>query len=133
MTDTIRIFDTEAILSITTGVLMRDMDDIYEILNYMTNDDLMTHQLPRAADQCKQPLEEQFPWAKGLEDRIKRDGYAKVLAEVKNLYGVSHSVIPLHAEDQTHHEPITELLQMLDGRDDIQIITLDDLGFDDAE
>jgi len=37
------------------------MDGVYDILNYMTGDSLFTHQLPRASDECKPFLLEQFP------------------------------------------------------------------------
>lgn len=51
------------VLSITTGRLVspRHMDGVYEILNFMTGEDLFTHQLPRASDECKPFLIEQFP------------------------------------------------------------------------
>jgi hypothetical protein len=56
-------FDILDILTITTGRLIspRHMDAVYDILNFMTNDDLMTHQLPRASDECKPYLLAQFP------------------------------------------------------------------------
>lgn len=51
------------VLSITTGrlVSLRHMKGVYEILNFMTGDDLFTHQLPRAADECRPYLAMQFP------------------------------------------------------------------------
>jgi len=43
-------FHISDILSITDGRLVstRHMDGIYEILNFMTGDNLFTHQLPRS-------------------------------------------------------------------------------------
>lgn len=51
------------VLSITTGALVADnrADGLYEILNYMTGDNLFTHALPRAADVCKPHLIAQHP------------------------------------------------------------------------
>ena len=51
------------VLSITTGRLVspRHIDGVYDILNFMTGDNLFTHQLPRASDECKPYLVEQFP------------------------------------------------------------------------
>jgi hypothetical protein len=45
-----RTFDLGDVLSITTGRLVsqRGMDGIYDVLNFMTGDDLMTHQLPKS-------------------------------------------------------------------------------------
>ena len=58
-----RKFHLGDVLSITTGLLLspRHMDGIYDILNFMTGDNLFTPQLPRAKDECKPYLLEQFP------------------------------------------------------------------------
>lgn len=59
----VRNFHIGDILSITTGRLVspRRMDGVYDILNYMTGDDLFTHQLIRAAEECAPALREQHP------------------------------------------------------------------------
>ncbi len=51
------------VLSIITGRLVspRHIDGVYDILNFMTGDNLFTHALPRANDECKPYLIEQFP------------------------------------------------------------------------
>src|SRR3990167_2376272 len=51
------------VLSITTGRLVspRHIDGVYDILNFMTGDNLFTHTLPRASDECKPYLVAQFP------------------------------------------------------------------------
>lgn len=56
-------FHISDVLSITTGRLVstRHMDGVYDILNFMTGDNLFTHQLPRASDECKPYLLAQFP------------------------------------------------------------------------
>jgi hypothetical protein len=58
-----REFHVSDVLSITTGLLLstRHIDGVYDILNFMTGDKLFTHQLPRASDECKPYLQEQFP------------------------------------------------------------------------
>ena len=62
MTET-RTFHIGDILTITTGRLVspRHVDGIYDILNFMTGDNLFTHQLPRGMDECAPSLREQFP------------------------------------------------------------------------
>lgn len=56
-------FHISDVLSVTTGRLVstRHMAGIYEILNHMTNDQLFTHQLPRASAECKPWLIRQYP------------------------------------------------------------------------
>lgn len=51
------------ILAITTGRLVspRGMEGVYDILNYMTGDNLWTHQLSRVAEECRPYLLKQYP------------------------------------------------------------------------
>lgn len=58
-----RTFHLSDILSITTGrmVSTRHMEGIYDILNFMTHDNLSTHQLGRASNECKPALLAQHP------------------------------------------------------------------------
>ena len=58
------------LIAIGTGCLVRDMDGIYKILNWVTQDNLMTHPLPRAMNKCKPWLLKQFPFL----DKIDTDG-----------------------------------------------------------
>ena len=50
-----RPFSLATVLTITTGRLVAEdgIDSMYEILNYMTRDNLYTHQLLRASGECK--------------------------------------------------------------------------------
>lgn len=58
-----KLFQLGDILSITTGKLVskRHMEGVYDILNFMTRDNLFTHQLGRASVECKPALLEQHP------------------------------------------------------------------------
>jgi hypothetical protein len=56
-------FHLSDVLTITTGRLVstRHMDGVYEILNWMTDDNLFTHQLPRASRECAPVLCALYP------------------------------------------------------------------------
>lgn len=58
-----KLFHISDVLSVTTGRLVssRHMDGIYEILNFLTGDNLFTHQLPRAMEECRPWLRSTFP------------------------------------------------------------------------
>ncbi len=58
-----KLFHLGDILTVTTGKLVstRHMDGVYDILNFMTRDNLFTHQLGRANNECKPALLEQHP------------------------------------------------------------------------
>jgi len=99
-----RDFDLGDILSITTGALVspRHIDGVYDILDYMTGDQLFTHQLPRAATTCQGPLLAQHPQLADVqlceftgsnEDR-KRQVDAWLQAQ-KVIYGEALPVSPL--------------------------------------
>src|SRR3989338_2928760 len=67
------------VLSIATNRLVspRHIDGVYDILNFMTGDNLFTHQLPRASDECKPYLVKQFPQLAATE-------MASAIAELGN-------------------------------------------------
>ncbi len=51
------------VISIATDRLMspRHMQGVYDILNFMTDDDLCTHQIPRFMRECRPQIIKQFP------------------------------------------------------------------------
>ena len=102
---TTRQFHLGDILSVTTGCLVspRHMDGVYDILNWMTGDNLFTHQLPRANDECQGPLLAQHPdlaaievpdeWGDGSREGAKR-AVDDWLAEQVTIYGETRQVAP---------------------------------------
>jgi hypothetical protein len=81
------------VLSITTDCLVsRDhIGGVYRILNYMTGDNLFTHQLPRAAEECKPALLAQHPRLAEVEtpeDFGGAEGVYAWLAEQEARFGV---------------------------------------------
>jgi hypothetical protein len=112
-----RLFHLGDILTITTGLLVspRHVEGIYDILNFMTGDNLFTHQLPRAMDECAPVLLAQHPQLRAVQVPEEFDGKEHVdqwLAEQVMRYGEQLSVAPLHAGDHTVIDPISELRMM---------------------
>lgn len=102
-----KIFPLNVVLTVTTGRLLTSSDrpndngigDLYEILNHMTNDNLFTHQLPRAGKECTPWLLVWFPELKPvlackdkLDDWLKKSptcpqvGIQMWLTELKMLF-----------------------------------------------
>ena len=116
-----RTFHLGDVLTITTGRLVspRHMDGVYDILNWMTGDNLFTHQLPRAADECQGPLLAQHPDLAavvapdsfGSRDEAEANVAAWLAVQVI-VYGETREVAPLAAEDHTRMDPFTELRKM---------------------
>lgn len=115
------------ILSISTGRLVspRRMDGIYDILNYMTGDNLFTHQLPRAAQECRPYLLEQMPWLTDIQptDDVK-DWDAWVSAQATE-YGEYHFVEPVPTTTHKIVDPIEELEQMIPSKPIILVLAED--------
>lgn len=110
-----RDFPLADILSITTGrLLSRDhMDGIYRILNYLTSDELFTHQLPRAAEACRPALIAQHPQLADAmpPDDMQVPALLAWLAAQERAHGQSLSVSPIAHWDSRH--PLTELADMI--------------------
>ena len=129
------------ILSITTGRLVspRHIDGVYDILNFMTGDNLFTHQLPRASRDCKPELKRQFPQLFTPEidyaivelDKMLEtpDGIANPqnvvnewVAQLAAKYGETLEVSPLKPGTYKAKGPLTELSEMM--RPEQKIITV---------
>ena len=129
---TTKTFHLGDILSVTTGRLVspRHIDGVYDILNWMTGDNLMTHQLPRACGECEGPLRAQHPDLTAIEvpgDFGGKDGVDRWLAEQVAIYGETREVAPLDAKDHTRIDPITELRAMKPDAEIIAIVPPDGL------
>jgi hypothetical protein len=109
-----RTFALGDILTITTEcMLSRDgIGAVYEILNWMTRDNLFTHQLPRAAQECAPHLLKQHPDLAAVTVPEFGDDEQAVWAwldEQIRRFGETRPVAPLHPDDHTRIDPLTEL------------------------
>lgn len=112
MTETKR-FHIGDVLSAATGKLVspRHMEGVYEILNWMTGDNLFTHQLPRAMDECAPLLRETFPdlVAANIPENFR--DMADCVGWLETLYaehGEFVDVPRLSDGDHTRIDPIAE-------------------------
>jgi hypothetical protein len=113
------------ILSITTGRLLsrQHMGGIYTLLDYMTGDALMTHQLPRASDACAPALLEQHPQLVGVSppEGIDVPDLMAWLVNAEQRYG---EMLPVRSiADWQHQNPIEELCDMV-GAERVFVATL---------
>jgi len=110
------------ILTITTGRLVSHdhVGGAYNILDWMTGESLMTHQLPRAADVCKPFLEATFPqlaaivYPSYLEvDGVSADAIFTWLDTQGELYGEWWDVPKLPIDAYDAKNAIIELAEMI--------------------
>ena len=133
-----RLFHISDVLSVTTGRLVgsRHIAGVYEILNFLTGDELFTHQLPRAMNECTPWLRTQFPnlFPEGEEMKGLIEGLdvslsslkkandsargAAITAWVENVrvhfaLPVQVPVYEMDAEMHTHIDPMEEARAMV--------------------
>jgi hypothetical protein len=106
-------FDLADILSISTGRLLshEGIGGVYKILNFMTDDNLFTHQLPRAAKETAPELLHQLPW---LAEITFREGMTNIpgwLAHIEDVYGKRHTLTS-GVSDHVVKDPLTELAEI---------------------
>lgn len=114
MAETTRRFHLGDILTVTTGKLVSPghVAAVHELLDFMTGDTLMTHQLPRAMEECQPELFRQHPKLADVSVPDRFEGEAHVrswLSEQVATFGEHWDVAPLAAEDHTRINPLTEL------------------------
>lgn len=138
-----RQFHIGDVLSITTGRLVspRHIDGVYDILNFMTGDDVFTHQLPRASDECKPYLVGQFPQLARaemdsalaeLDDALKsKTGKADAekivaswLAKQVAKFGEMFEVKPIPTDAHEVKNPIAEAAEMMVGPEKIIVVNV---------
>jgi hypothetical protein len=114
-----KLFHIGDILSITTDRLVSPtlMDGVGNILRYMTDDDIYTHQIPRAFKECKPYLLAAYPQLQGVEvPELTKETLPAWLSEQVALFGERLEVEPLPPGAHAHRNPIAELQEMMPGK-----------------
>jgi hypothetical protein len=123
-----RTFDLGDILSIADRRLVspRGMAGIYDILNFMTGDNLFTHQVPRAIRECQPELLRQHPQLAAIDKgrKLTAETVPGWLATQKRLFGNELPVAPLAQQVWTRIDPLLEAEAMV-GKDRVVAISAD--------
>lgn len=137
-------FHIASVLSVVTGTLLthvgqdHPVDGLYEVLSFMTGEDLYTHALPRAANQCKPDIIRQHPWL-GSADVKERVAHLRAmlgtpsgkanprelilgwLSEFTMHYPEQIDLHPLPLDDRAPQDPIAEAEAMF-GKDRVIVV-----------
>ena len=107
-------FELGQILSVTTGRLLCEIDDLYDILNFMTGDNLMTHQLPRAMKECSPSILAQLPQLSDVTGEEITPENARDWLFYKTIeFGDKFELEPVNQEEYKHIDPIEEIVSMV--------------------
>jgi len=119
-------FGLGTILSITTGRLLTSIDNVYEILNFMTRDNLFTHQLPRASKECAPWILRQHPQLKDVDaSNVTKDNLQEYLKQQIDFYDISLEIEPIQRDDHDYKNPLEELKEMTNA--EIIIVNPDEI------
>jgi hypothetical protein len=140
-----REFPIDEVLSVYTGRLVarRGIEAMYDLLNWMTGDNLYTHQLGRACAPCKASLLEQFPELgnfgeeealAALDKALSEDANAEVVCKQWVLHiatgtygGTLRSSFPVAPDAEwEHRDPVEELVAMV-GPDKVCVMEASDV------
>jgi hypothetical protein len=128
-----KTFHLGDILSVTHDRLVspRHMDGVYEICNWLTQDNLFTHQLPRVHDECKAALLLQLPdlneLAKVSDDEaaiLKKSDprwWESWLDRQVERFGMYRDVQPIPQGIHEYKDPIIEAEELV-GKDRVIVI-----------
>jgi hypothetical protein len=110
-------FTIGQILSHYTGILLCDIGGVYEIANFLAQDSLFTHQLPRAGRDAKPWLLESLPWLGGLTlSEVTPENWRERLTFYSEKYGAAHELSPIPHAAELHRDPLEEAEEMAPGR-----------------
>ena len=114
-----RTFDLGSVLTVTTGRLFTEMDNVYDILNYLSNDNIFTHQIPRVMKTAQSYVLARYPQLEGVGQDVVINGWedAKTfLDSQKVVLGDSFALSPMPKEMCEHIDPIEEAIEMRSGK-----------------
>lgn len=121
MSNKARRFHLGDLLSVTDGKLVSPdhIDGVYNLVDFVTGQQHMTHQLPRAADVVKPWLLEQHPW---LADIVvpaglgSKEAVMSWLATATGVVGSFHEVTAMPFGMYVGRDPMLEAEEMV-GQD----------------
>lgn len=131
MSSETKTFHIGDILSITTGALVspRHIGGVYDILGWLVDEELFTHQLPRVARECEGFLVETFPDLP-TEAPDFHESEVEVFAWLDRMtasHGETREVPRMREVDHTHIDPLTEIKLM---RPDAEVLVMIDPNVD---
>lgn len=119
-----KTFKIEEVLSAVKGYLLCDMGKVYEVLNFLTGDNLYTHQLPRAGRECAPHVFKQHPFLESIDLSIVNTyNWKQVVADIKSKH--PNEIELQKIEGIAHVDPIEEAIQMK-GKDNVIVVKPED-------
>ena len=98
------------------GVMLVPIEQVYGILNFLTRDNLYTHQLPRAMRECRPYILSAYPWLAQIDTSgVSPENWHVWLAGQVARYGDAFPLTPMPDGVHEYREPLGELQEMAGG------------------
>jgi hypothetical protein len=121
-------FPIGVVLSITHDKLLTEIGNVYEILNWMLDENLYTHQLPRAGKFCRPFLRAQLPQLEEwdiYDAQVNTENWRGMLNKAVTLFGETLEVEKPPPSVWTEKNPLDELAEMV-GKEKVIVISQGD-------
>jgi len=112
-----REFSTCDVLSTVTGVLIGPIGGVYEVLSWMTGEDVFTHQIPRIGKEAVSVLIERHPLLQQAIDEAKLvtpENWQEWRQTWEDRYGLTIAVPKFDEDSHERIDPISELAEKLE-------------------
>jgi hypothetical protein len=109
-------FDIGTVLSISHDKLLTSIDNVYKILNYMLDDNLYTHQLPRAGRFCQKFVITEHPQLEKWDDfneQITTENWEDFVEKAKAMFGDELEISKVPSGVWTYKEPVEEAEEIM--------------------
>ena len=113
---TTKAFPTASVLSVITGRLVSPIDGVYEVLTWMADEPIWTHQLPRVSREAQTAMCAQRPDLKIACNEailVNRDNWQEWLRTWESRYGQTIDVHKLSAGEHESIDPISEAAERI--------------------
>jgi hypothetical protein len=116
-------FTTGEIITAGLKKLCCPKDRLYAVMNFLTGDDLFSHQFPRAFQACEPWVKKQHPWLLELdESQCNPETWKEWLAEAERLFGKEHELEPLPLDLWKHCDPIKEAIELMEDKNKVIVV-----------
>lgn len=91
-------FDLDVILTVTSGRLFTNIENLYDILNYLTNDKIYTHEIPYLMNIAKKYILSKYPQLVNVGRDVAINNWQDIknfIDEQKKIYGNSIRISPM--------------------------------------
>ena len=91
-------FDLGVILTLTSERIFTDISNVYDVLRYLTGDDIYSHQLSRVLNIAQKYALSLYPELKGVGNDViinNHEDYLSFMQEQKKIFGDKLSLSPM--------------------------------------